>query len=161
MKAIDVDKTYITELAQPVFHYKENFVLFGHDHGKIVLIDSVIDWRYDLIASERGIYYLFKDGEIVYIGVSKDIRKRIKDHVRNETNFDGICPVYLSDLSMTDIKIAERYLIKKLNPKYNRQYNPKGIGLFCRNKKRWHEDKPLTKTSTKTNATVKNGTLAN
>lgn len=129
---MQIERTYVTEFSQPILNYKNNFVLFGHDHGKVVLINSVVDWRYDVIANQQGIYYLFKDGEIVYIGVSKNIRKRIKDHVRNETDFDGVCPVYIGG-NMIDVKRAERFLIRKLKPKYNRQYNKDGLGLFCRN----------------------------
>jgi len=71
--------------------------------------------------------YLFKnrDGEILYIGKAKNLRKRIRNHFSSENQFlaQGIEQVEDIDWIETDTSkdalLLERELIRKYHPKFN------------------------------------------
>lgn len=66
---------------------------------------------------KRGIYFLFDKREIVYIGQSEFIEKRVFDHVLNK-DFDSYNFIeYLKDVSLNEI---EADFILKYQPKYNK-----------------------------------------
>jgi len=69
---------------------------------------------------KRGIYFLYNNDELVYIGKSiTDIRKRLKRHIFEETKiFDRVDAYFIN--SDTDVHLAEVYLINKFSPKYNK-----------------------------------------
>ena len=67
----------------------------------------------------KGIYFLYKDSEIVYIGKStSNISGRLTAHLQDK-EFDKVI-VYEIE-SDADIALAEIYLILKHNPKYNQE----------------------------------------
>ena len=67
--------------------------------------------------SEKGIYRLYKDNNIVYIGKSKNLLKRIRVH----TGFDEFDFVTLN--SSADLDIYEIYYINKYKPELNKDCN--------------------------------------
>lgn len=79
------------------------------------------------------IYCVYKfvgyDNEILYIGkTSTDITYRMIQHFLNGHLESGVYKkvhkIYYSNcLNRDDMSIKERYLINKLNPKYNKEYN--------------------------------------
>lgn len=72
----------------------------------------------------RGIYILFKDSEIVYIGQSKNIDSRLSGHYAEKTkefNAFTFIPFVGSDDALTDLEAA--YIVT-YTPVYNRNIPP-------------------------------------
>jgi len=75
---------------------------------------------------EKGIYYLFDKGIIVYIGISlRNVWTRIEDHFKDKI-FDSYyiftCLDEQGNLNKKTLErsvYAEKYLIKHFKPKYN------------------------------------------
>lgn len=79
-------------------------------------------------------YYIYKflnkEQEDIYIGITNDIKRRInQQHFTSVGHLDEECyketeyVVYSKCTSKDDAKIKERYLINKINPKYNYTYS--------------------------------------
>lgn len=92
------------------------------------ILDRIINIDLDNIESYKvhnciGIYFLYKDDELVYIGQSKNIGLRIYDgHVRGKAkDFDSYKFVEISD--DYNINKIERLLIEKYLPTYNKSFN--------------------------------------
>ncbi len=68
------------------------------------------------IVSKNGIYILFKDNEIVYIGKSKNIKHRIQEHKKDKL-FNNVKIILFKN--EPDINLYEPYLINKYKPIYN------------------------------------------
>jgi hypothetical protein len=65
---------------------------------------------------------LNKNNEIIYIGKTKNINKRLKGHIQDKKWFDEIDKILYTDcISKTDMDIYEIYYINKYNPCYNTQ----------------------------------------
>jgi hypothetical protein len=62
-----------------------------------------------------GIYFLCKEGRLMYIGRSKNVAGRLAGHVGKE--FDRICMI---DAPGGDLKRTEEFLIRMLRPPLNR-----------------------------------------
>lgn len=74
----------------------------------------------------NGIYWLYKNDEIVYVGKSKNIIKRISEH------FDKIDFNYFNYVKICETKSLnniEAYFIYKLKPKYNKMITINTVGL--------------------------------
>ena len=69
----------------------------------------------------KGIYRLYLNDEIVYIGKSDvNVMKRICDHYFEKTKlFDSFTFTSCNDLNNSELSELESKLIKKYNPKYN------------------------------------------
>lgn len=80
-----------------------------------------------------GIYFLVKDGEdrgepqVVYVGQSSHVMKRITDHV-SEKVFDR---AYFIRVPKTDLNYVEGELIRALRPKYNFSKTGKLVAPGC------------------------------
>lgn len=70
----------------------------------------------------RGIYFLFRRGELVYIGKSNNIHRRIHQH-RSRRVFDKALYVPVDDY----MDVMETILIKSFKPKWNVKDNPDNI----------------------------------
>jgi hypothetical protein len=73
----------------------------------------------------RGIYFLFNGGKLVYIGKSEIGVQRILQHKDKE--FDSYKFLDLPEYSKTQILEFETILIAIFNPPYNRQMLPIGL----------------------------------
>lgn len=73
------------------------------------------------------IYALINKDEIVYIGQSKNILKRIGDHRTSRKVFDSWCIVENLGIYTTskEVNRLEEKYIRKFLPKYNKIYNSK------------------------------------
>lgn len=70
----------------------------------------------------NGVYRLFSNNEVVYVGMSADIGKRIKHHWLNKNiMFDDFL---YTKLPVQKTRAVERSLIRKFKPKYNISENP-------------------------------------
>lgn len=72
-----------------------------------------------------GVYFLFLDGELVYIGQSLNVTARVEQHVYTQP-FDSWAwlPVPRAQLDA-----AEQFLIRKYKPRKNRTHNRDGRKL--------------------------------
>lgn len=70
----------------------------------------------------KGVYFLFKDGELVYIGQSCNIYSRLAVHLADK-NFDQFSFIEVRN-SAERIK-KEKYLIQKFKPRYNKEVSNK------------------------------------
>lgn len=82
--------------------------------------------------NENYFVYLFEGrcGEPLYVGLTKSIDNRIKQqHFSSNSHLDDNCLFEVEKIfyhqcrSRGDMKIKERYLINKLNPKFNQSMN--------------------------------------
>ena len=62
-----------------------------------------------------GVYVLYKDNQVIYVGVSKDIRKRFSNHTIQDWD---VCKIKATT-SFGAANVIEEKLIQKLKPKYN------------------------------------------
>jgi len=81
----------------------------------------------------RGLYFLFQNNILLYIGYSVHLHERIKSHLRGETNtrrfyqkinsikfiFDESIDNLREQLGLVGQCDIEYYLINKIKPKYN------------------------------------------
>jgi excinuclease UvrABC nuclease subunit len=66
-----------------------------------------------------GVYFLWDEDELVYIGESENIYLRIGQHIKDgRKRFDDFT-IYITE----DRKLLEAYLINVLKPKYNKAHN--------------------------------------
>ena len=68
---------------------------------------------------KRGVYFLFENNELIYIGISIDIHTRLISH-RNRFSFDRVCYLQIDG----DIEPIEKQLIQHFRPKLNITDNP-------------------------------------
>ncbi len=71
-----------------------------------------------------GIYFLILDGELVYIGQSVDLRKRLANH---EHHYDV---VFLLSIEMDRLNDVESEWIRRLAPRLNYQHNQPPTKMF-------------------------------
>lgn len=90
-------------------------------------LDSKLIRIVEDLPSITGVYYMLdKNGEIIYIGKSKNIKKRINQHFTNDTHKSKKMQEEISEVSYeptgTELLalLKENEEIKKTKPKYNR-----------------------------------------
>lgn len=72
-----------------------------------------------MIKSKSGIYYLIRDKKIVYIGKTKNIKSRLRNHAKDDSkSFDTAIAGYIKNKSNMDI--IEAILIDSHKPEYNK-----------------------------------------
>ncbi len=65
-----------------------------------------------------GIYFLIHNGEIIYVGQSKDIHNRITQH--RDKSFDDVFFIrYIKD----ELTIKEEFFVQSLTPLLNKTWN--------------------------------------
>ena len=112
------------------------------DKDARTLLDSVFSERLsdpiyptDVILLS-GVYFLIKDGKVVYVGQSRCIPQRLESHARygsvegdcgrSNHEFDSAYYIKLSPLFLDDV---EKALIKWFRPSCNRLKHPRGRAL--------------------------------
>ena len=73
----------------------------------------------NIVLKESGIYVLYDDEEIVYIGKSTNIYNRIQQHKKDKV-FTSVKSIIFKEEG--NIDLYEPYLIKKYKPKYNKEF---------------------------------------
>ncbi len=74
---------------------------------------------YNESVKEEGIYLLYKDNHIIYIGKSNNIHNRIQQH-KKDKEFDLVKSIIFKDIS--NIDLYEPYLINKYKPILNKDF---------------------------------------
>ena len=70
-----------------------------------------------------SIYHLFSKGELVYVGITKCLYKRLSEHRRDKSKeWDAYLSFSVDGLSLDAIREMETKIIKRLQPKYNTQW---------------------------------------
>lgn len=72
--------------------------------------------------AECGIYGLFENEELVYIGRTRNLTRRIKAHRRTDRKTSGFTGVSYIAVSLEDHNTVEYRLIQSFCPKYNHIY---------------------------------------
>ena len=76
--------------------------------------------RISVNPNNRFVYALFSKGEIVYIGFSASLEKRMRAHIDGVTKIEFDAYSYITLSSHAEALNTERKLIQQLRPKYNR-----------------------------------------
>ena len=63
-----------------------------------------------------GVYFLMRDGEVVYVGQSVNFHRRLHNHLEEGKKFDAY---YLMECDKADLTRVERRWIDALRPEYN------------------------------------------
>ena len=101
------------------------------DGQKIVRVTDLENYKWYFpdwfTIPKQGIYFLFSKGEIVYIGMSMSMKKRLKNHsVNRDRNnlkeWDGFCFIDMEGYTRGQIVDIEEKSIRHYKPKYNKQY---------------------------------------
>ncbi|MFN7883090.1 MAG: GIY-YIG nuclease family protein [bacterium] len=80
--------------------------------------------RHNPTTAARGIYFLIKDDRCVYVGQSKNVHVRVREHrTRNSAFKDFDSYSYLS-IPDGDLDEVEAYYIRELKPVLNMAFNP-------------------------------------
>ncbi len=102
------------------------------EEKKILLPTNVQREEYEKLPNSAGVYYFWnEDGQLLYIGKSKDIKKRVASHFRidiqsaKERELKGAIHKITFELTGNDLcaKLFECRQIKKLRPQFNRSMN--------------------------------------
>lgn len=93
------------------------------------LSDAVNVFGKKIIPDVLGIYHLFFNNQLVYIGMSKNLRDRLLQHLRNEEmHFDNclwFCAHHWNvNATIEDVLKIERNMIIKFKPSLNVQHVP-------------------------------------
>ena len=137
-----------------MFETVMNDGIFSKDYCKY--IDGLIPETEELSWADRksspkeaGIYLIYKDGELVYIGETSNIYDRLTHHENGNgsalkekiENYTGIEPTsYLMSCTLKTIPIklgrleVEKYLISRYNPIYNNYKRKNGSNSNKKNK---------------------------
>ena len=79
------------------------------------LIEIAKDYK-ALVNSSKFVYFLIFQNEIVYVGLSDRVQKRLQEHAKDKV-FDKVTWIRVN---ARDQKYIEAYYIKTLSPKYNK-----------------------------------------
>ena len=124
----------------------ENFV--SKEAKRLALPSNVDRNEFESLPEKTGVYYFYgKDGQLLYVGKSKNIKNRVSGHfrvdVKNKRDLELKNQVVHIDYRLTGNELAALLLecneIKTLRPHYNRQlrYKKYSIAVHLReNKKR-------------------------
>lgn len=113
METLELCKPYISNNE----YEKMKFEIQPDNYYKII----------DDITDSAGIYIIYEKDEIIYIGKSINIKKRlIKHNVYNKAHHKVKCIIF-KDIG--NIDLYEPYLIKKYSPKYNKEFMKNNITI--------------------------------
>lgn len=111
--------------------YKEPFIHNGVVVGRPYCLASVLGTLgVEMLPAKVGIYHLFFEGRLVYVGMSKNLRKRLVYHFKDKDMiFDGVLHFVMEEPEYTleDVLRLESKMIKVHKPPFNIQ----AISAFC------------------------------
>lgn len=91
---------------------------------------ALLNYDFNTLSSGSGVYIFYgKDNYPLYIGMSKNLKRRIRDHLYSDTSYskDSLINQQLSRIEtiptagILGASLRESYLVKKLQPLYNRK----------------------------------------
>ena len=115
----EVLNEYLVSISKTPFYFKD--LLIGYPFSVEQLYNNT---GKILMPREQGIYHLFKDDELVYIGMSKNICNRLLDHLRDEKKDFNYCLWFvIKEKTVDEIFQIEKRMINYWKPKYNQRHN--------------------------------------
>jgi len=103
----------------------ENFKFYLDTRNKFYLKEWQPSYyeKWDRIEiRKQGIYFLLNNiNEVVYIGCSYNLHKRIKAHASKSSNKNWEKVIYI-EVQNTDIRQLEKEMIQKYKPIYNKKW---------------------------------------
>jgi predicted GIY-YIG superfamily endonuclease len=129
---IQENEEFIGDTALEGIARSSSFVCNGRVIGKPFNLQQLVDkYSKDAIPDTLGIYHLFYHDQLVYIGMSKSIRKRLMQHLGdNDMPFNNVlwfCSDQLKEnATIADVLEVEYRMIKYFKPVLN------GTGANCR-----------------------------
>jgi hypothetical protein len=102
-------------------HYKDYFRYDDLEIGRPFCLDTAVRiYGKEIVPSTQGIYHLFYHGILVYIGMSKNLRKRLLYHAKDDDMvFDAVLWFSMPDYSIANILEKEAKMIKQFRPSLN------------------------------------------
>jgi len=108
------------------------FVVDGEEIGTpFNLAQTVAKYGNEIVPDELGIFHLFYEDQLVYVGMSKSIRGRLKQHLKDDdmpfNNVLWFCAEsFKKGATIADVLKLEYKMIKKFKPVLN------SMGANCR-----------------------------
>jgi hypothetical protein len=103
--------------------YKKEFICQGRSIGFPIYYEWVKNQRRIPIPEKTGVYHLFYEGILVYIGFSRCIKNRLKNHYADDNMvFDAVLWFVDSNMKLREWLDFERNLIKYWKPSLNRNF---------------------------------------
>lgn len=105
------------------------FIVNGSSIGLPFNLCDIIDYiGKGIIPTGPGLYHLFKDSKLVYVGMSMNIQQRLISHIKeNIKDFDNVlwfvADHYLEVVNYNTVHEWEKELIKQHRPILNVTYN--------------------------------------
>jgi len=121
-------KEQIAALIEKVPHYKTPLIHDGEIIGYPYCIETAVQiFGKEVISERHGIYQLFYKESMVYVGMSKNLRKRILYHIQDKDKiFDAAMIFPLPEYSLKEILDIEACMIKHYTPSLN-------VSHLCKN----------------------------
>lgn len=92
----------------------------GYGQGELLGKEYILSQAKSYKKTMTAIYFLIKAGEIVYIGQSKNVYKRINEHKqKGKFRFSSYALIVPPSMEQWDILLEERRYIARYNPIYN------------------------------------------
>jgi excinuclease UvrABC nuclease subunit len=114
----------MNDLIEQVPHYETPLIHDGEIVGYPYCIETAVRiFGKEVITEHQGIYQLFYKHSIVYVGMSKNLRKRILYHIQDQDKiFDAVLIYPMPDTPLKIILDIEAEMIKKYTPSLNVSY---------------------------------------
>lgn len=101
-------------------------VAVGEDHLGLFVYHPTLQCpclRRRVFDHDRGVYFLFDSDDLVYVGATEDIQKRLSVHFHQRNKqFDSISIMSVENMSpwlASNLQYAEAYFILRYCPRYN------------------------------------------
>lgn len=100
------------------------------EHSKDIIIELDYQAKNEILDLKDvyGVYLLYKQDKIIYVGVSVNLGERILASMTDKASSDSFS--YIDTDSMADAYILEVLLINKIKPVYNNQSKGDGVVSF-------------------------------
>jgi predicted GIY-YIG superfamily endonuclease len=97
--------------------YMHNGEIIGYPFN---LIDAIAAFGKEIIPDVQGIYHLFYKDMLVYVGMSKNLRGRLLQHMKDESKvFQNVLWFCCEKEGIAEILEYEYKMIKKFKPSLN------------------------------------------
>jgi len=96
----------------------------GKKVQRVVRVAPYVEWfpKWETLP-DLGLYFLFRKGRLIYIGMSEKLPRRMEYHRRDRAKpFDGFCVLTCEGMELHEVLDAERLAIKHHEPPLNRNY---------------------------------------
>lgn len=87
-------------------------------------INNLSALSHKLVGNCSGVYFLFNENELVYIGKGWNCLLRVAEHTRKDSDKEFTSWSYLPIEDKQEYSTLENQLINTYKPKYNKQHKP-------------------------------------